>query len=207
MLDPELTDSYELSWLNEGKYFFTSISLFHRTTTAVLSRIIRDFPGNEDAVIRNWENANIRYATGVEVINQFNPVNWWDATLTSSVFRNQIDGGNIQESFTNSNISYNFNLLTSFKIPDWFDVQIQAHYTGPRVRPQADIEPIYSINAGIKRNFWDKKATISINVSDIFNTHRFVITSWEEGVFEQTRIFDRETRIGTIAFTYRFDSY
>ncbi|MDQ3536223.1 MAG: outer membrane beta-barrel family protein, partial [Bacteroidota bacterium] len=74
------------------------------------------------------------------------------------------------------------------------------------VLPQGQIDPMYGLNVGIKRDLWDKTATISVNVSDIFNTRIFRIKN-EDPFFTQERMFNRETRIGTITFTYRFKGF
>lgn len=83
---------------------------------------------------------------------------------------------------------------------------MQANYRGPIVLPQGEIEPLYSVNAGVKRNVLNDRGTISLNVSDIFNTQVFRIRT-EDPRFDQTRLWNRETRIGTIAFTYRFGGF
>ncbi|MCC5919185.1 MAG: TonB-dependent receptor [Cyclobacteriaceae bacterium] len=203
-LQPELTDSYEVSYVREGKMFFTG-SLFHRSTSNGLSRLARPFPGNPDAVIQEWENASSRNNTGLELINQYNPVNWFDATLTTSFFYSSVelqtgDGQN----FNNTNFSYNINLMSNMRIPNWFGVQIMGTYQGPIVLPQGEIRPIYGLNIGLKRDFLDKKLTLSVNVSDIFDTRRFRLQTEEPNAFAQVRNFNRETRIGTISLTYRF---
>jgi iron complex outermembrane receptor protein len=72
--------------------------------------------------------------------------------------------------------------------------------------PQGQIEPQSSLNIGLRRDILDNKATVSFNVSDIFNTRNFRITT-EDPQFTQTRKFQRETRIATLSLTYRFGGF
>lgn len=72
--------------------------------------------------------------------------------------------------------------------------------------PQGQIEPQYSLNMGLRKDIFNGKATISANVSDIFNTRNFRITT-DNPRFDEKRVFQRETRVGTLAFTYRFGGF
>jgi len=58
----------------------------------------------------------------------------------------------------------------------------------------------------MRKDLFNNKATISLNVSDIFNTRKFKITT-EDPRFTQYREFQRESRIGTLSFTYRFGGF
>jgi len=62
------------------------------------------------------------------------------------------------------------------------------------------------LNIGLRRDILVNKATVSFNVSDIFNTRNFRITT-EDARFTQTRKFQRETRIATLSLTYRFGRF
>ena len=132
--------------------------------------------------------------------------NWWDATVSGNFFYSEIIGDNIEQGFNNSNYSWTVSLLSNMAIPNLFTFQVQGNYRGPIVLPQGQIEPFWGLNAGIRKNIMNDKGTISLNVSDIFNTRIFRITN-EDNRFLQERVFNRETRIGTIAFTYRFGGF
>lgn len=203
-LNPEYTDSYEVGTAKSFKDYFVTATLFHRRTTDVLSRIFID--GGVNTALMTWENVNTELATGIEVINQVEWGSWMDATLTGTLFYNQVQGGAENPDFDRSTMSWTLNLLTNMKIPNIATVQVLANYRGPMVRPQGIVKPFYGINAGIRREVLDGKGTVSLNVTDVFNTRRFVVEVEEES-FQQTRVFDWETQIATIAFTYRFGGF
>jgi hypothetical protein len=161
---------------------------------------------DNNVAIQTRENALRRNSTGLELINQVQFANWWDATLSGNFFYSEIIGDNIEEGFNNSNFSWTVSLLSNMAIPNLFTFQVQGNYRGPIVFPQGELEPYWGINAGIRKNILDEKATISLNISDIFNTRVFRIRN-EDRRFVQDRVYNRETRIGTIAFTYRFGGF
>ena len=55
----------------------------------------------------------------------------------------------------------------------------------------------------VRKNFWKNKATLVLNCSDDFKTHKF-ITNYDQSQFYETINRYKETRIGNITFTYRF---
>jgi hypothetical protein len=91
-------------------------------------------------------------------------------------------------------------------IPNLFSVQVQGSYRGPIVFPQGEIEPYWGLNIGLRKDILNKRATISLNVSDVFNTQIFRIKTIDSR-FVYNRAFNRETRIGTLGFTYRFGGF
>lgn len=168
------------------------------------TRVIRLAESN--VAVQTRENALRRNSTGLELINQVQVSNWWDATVSGNFFYSEIIGDNIQEGFNNSNYSWTVSLLSNMAIPNLFTFQVQGNYRGPIVFPQGEIEPYWRINADIRKNIMNDKATISLNISDIFNTRIFRIRN-EDNRFVKDRLYNRETRIGTIAFTYRIGGF
>ncbi len=200
-LQPEFTDSYEMGYMKGWEKVLMNATVYHRRSTDILTRVIR--LNDDNVAVQTRENANSRISTGFELVNQIQLAQWWDATITGNVFYSEIIGDNIEEGFNNSNTSWTISLLSNMAIPKIATFQIQGNYRGPIVLPQGEIAPMWGINAGVRKSIMDNRATISINVSDIFNTRIFRIST-EDQRFVQDRMFNRETRIGTISFTYRF---
>ncbi|WP_194776319.1 TonB-dependent receptor domain-containing protein [Pararhodonellum marinum] len=203
-LQPEFTNSYELGYMKGWKNYLLNATVYHRFSTDIHTRVIR--LRDDNVAIQTRENANSRSSTGFEMVNQIQVTQWFDATLTGNFFYSEIIGDNIEEGFNNSNFSWTVSLLGNMAIPNFATIQIQGNYRGPIVLPQGEIEPFWGINAGIRKDIMNKRATVSLNVSDIFNTRIFRIRT-DDPRFEQDRLFNRETRIGTIAFTYRFGGF
>jgi iron complex outermembrane recepter protein len=203
-LQPEFTDSYELGYMKSmDKLNFTG-TLYHRRSNDIHTRYVEILDNN--IVLQSWANANVRLATGLELINQFFFTDFVDATLSGNFFHSEIRGENIREGFNNSNFSWTLNLLSNIKIPKVMAIQIQGNYRGPIVIPQGEIKPMYGINLGLKRDLWDKTASISLNVSDVFNTRIFDLDIRDKA-FNQQRTFFWESRIATLNFVYRFKGF
>lgn len=203
-LNPELTDSYEVSYLQDfGKLFMTG-SVYFRDTRDVITRIVEIQEGN--VALTTFANVNRRTTMGLELINQVQFFRWWDATLSGNFFRTQIFGDNLGAEFNNQNLSWSLNLISNMRLPKGLYIQMQGNYRGPIALPQGEIAPFYGLNMGVRKDVLKNKGTVSLNVSDVFNTRIFIIETAGTG-FEQRRLFNRETQVGTLTFTYRFGGF
>lgn len=203
-LQPEFTDSYELGYMKGWTRLLLNATVYHRYSTSVATRITR--LTNDNVTIQTRENADTRSSTGFELINQLQFTDWFDATLTGNFFYSKVGGENIEEGFSNSNFSWTISALSNMAVPNFLTFQLQGNYRGPIVMPQGELLPYWTVNLGAKKEILDNRATISLNVSDIFNTGIFKIRT-EDTRFSQDRVFNRETRIGTLSFTYRFGGF
>lgn len=204
-LKPEFTDSYEMGYMKGWERYLLNATVYHRFSTDVETRITT--LTDDNVAISSRENADTRSSTGFELINQIQISNNFDATLTGNFFYSKINANNVEgRDLSNENFSWTLSLLGNILIPKWFSVQLQGNYRGPIVLPQGQIEPQSSLNIGIRKDLLDNKATVSFNVSDIFNTRNFRITTNDER-FTQFRKFQRESRIATLSFTYRFGGF
>lgn len=202
-LQPEHTDNFEVNYIRAWENYMVTGGVFHRYTTQGITRLFVLF---DKGTMVTWTNANTRNATGVELINYFTLNNNFDATLTGNYFHSEVSGEVEGQSFTNQSYSWTLSLMSNLNIPGWFSTQMSANYWGPRVVPQGQIRPVFSMNLGLRRNVLNNSGTVSLNVSDVFNTRRFALETNGTN-FYQEREFWRESRVVTLSFTYRFRDF
>jgi len=70
----------------------------------------------------------------------------------------------------------------------------------------AEIEAMYMMNAGVRKNIWGNTGTISLNISDIFNTMRFSLYNYGDN-FTMNMDRWRTSRVITLGFTYRINEF
>jgi iron complex outermembrane recepter protein len=204
-LEPAFTNSFELSYLRGWENYFLSASTYFRHTENSISRVF-DLIDDRYAVV-TWINSDTRRNMGVELVNQLTFSQNADMTLTGNFFHSEITSRNAAgDPYTNANYSWTMSLLGNFRIPQWFSLQMMGSYRGPIVVPQGSIKPVFSLNLGLRRNIIQQNATVSLSVSDLFNTRRFVLET-DDVRFGQERRFERESRVITLSFTYRFGGY
>jgi hypothetical protein len=87
----------------------------------------------------------------------------------------------------------------------WKDAafQISTNYNAPMPTAQGSMIHVWFMDVALKKEALKKKATITVNVQDIFFTRRFGFVQ-EQPNFMQDFWRRRESRVVTLSFLYRF---
>jgi hypothetical protein len=93
--------------------------------------------------------------------------------------------------------------MTNVILPMGFAVQASFNYQGAMVMPQGTMDPVYSFDAAVKKDFFDKRLTINFRVSDIFKTQKFNANVLGTG-FAQSFTRERDSRTAFVTLTYKF---
>lgn len=195
----ELSHSWEfggITWIN---------SFYYRQITNITqwTRIVRP-----DAVsIVSWNNVATGSNSGWESIFRAEISEWWNITPSFNIWRQRIKGnaenvGNVDRGQT----TWSGKLMSNLRIKKKWDVQFSGSYMAPTISAQGTMRPIYGIDLGLARDFWNKAANLSLNVTDIFDTRQMEM-SLSGANFQNHAIRKRETRVATLTFTYRVGGF
>lgn len=199
-LIPEFIHNTELSYnkvFEKGHNFFGSI--YYQYTQNMIDRV-KHFSDNGNSRTRP-ENLGSGTTYGLEVTGKAQLLPIWDASLNLNFFQNKINGGNVTAD--NSGSSWFAKLNTNLKLPYSFSLQVIGNYEAPKIGAQGKTQEVYFMDIAVKKNLFKNKASITLNVSDIFNTRKYT-TLYNFPGSMQTIYRNRETRIGNITFAYRF---
>ena len=153
------------------------------------------------------------YRFGFEFNINYNPYRWWRINSNFNFFRNQTDGDYTYTDFQGAVITQNFDntayswftrINSKISLPWKIDWQLNADYRGPQTNAQGRSKGIFSANTAISKDILKERATLSLNVSDIFNSRKRksytnlpTVNSYSEWQWRQRQI--------TFSFTYRFN--
>jgi outer membrane receptor protein involved in Fe transport len=200
-LNPEYTDSYEMSFI----YFLPGISvtptIFYRRTTDEISRLRTLIDSTRTLV--TFVNYAKSESYGGELMVNANPFKWWSFNGTFSYFKRNVDAGNIAVGLENDGTSWTGRALTQVSFPFDFSLQLSYFYTGKRFIAQGYMEPFQSLDAALKKDFFDKKLTIALRVSDIFKTQKFRV-HFDDASFAEIRERSRDSRVLFLNVSYNF---
>ncbi len=73
----------------------------------------------------------------------------------------------------------------------------------PQTFPQGQMKENWNIDAALKFDIFKGRASVTFNITDIFNTRRFAIYSYDS-FFYSDNYRKRESRIFTFQFVWRF---
>ncbi|MFW6248393.1 MAG: TonB-dependent receptor domain-containing protein [Bacteroidota bacterium] len=206
-LDPELINSYEIGYTKFWNKTTLNPSIFYRNTNGMITRFrdVQNIDGR-DVTITTYENLNQGISYGTELILTQKVSDWWTMNGTFSYFRNIIQGSDAQMEQENDNYSWSARFVSNMNIGKGWNMQITGFYRSPIIMLQGEMDEMYAANAGIRKNVWANKGTVSLNVNDIFNTLKFRMHNYGES-FTMDMDRWRISRIINIGFTYRINEY
>lgn len=200
-LKPEYVNSYELSYIKYfGKNSLTSTVYFRQTTDVIQRFRFVDTSGISTVTFQNFNNSR---SYGFEFIAATELMKGWNLTSNINLFENRIDAANIYSELKNSGIGGSLKVTSMTRIPKVIDIQLSASYNLPINIAQGNVQEIYALDMGLKKDIWKNKGSVTFNITDIFNTRSMRINATGIG-FEQYSRFKRDTFSAVLGLTYRF---
>ncbi|MDY0026368.1 MAG: TonB-dependent receptor [Lentimicrobium sp.] len=203
-LKPEFINSFELGWSTFVGKNSLNASLFFRHTEGLIERVTT--LGDAGVTYTTYENLNNGYSYGIELIGNREFAKWFKANLNLSYFQNVFEGSdefNIARTESwqwTSKLNMNFNVAKSLML------SAAVYYNSPRTFAQEKRDAMYWADISARYDFMKGKASLSLRISDIFDTRIFKRESWGEG-FRIVSENIRESRVGYIGFSYRINNY
>ncbi|MBL7717280.1 MAG: TonB-dependent receptor [Flavipsychrobacter sp.] len=201
-LKPEFIYNAELNYnrmFKKGHNFMTSA--YYQYTSGMIERYRRFY--SDGTSFSQPQNLATGLTYGLELIGRMQLLPIWDATVNFNLFRNEVRGTNIAPELNNSGTAWFTKANTNIRLPKGFSLQLNGNYESPKVLAQGKLQEVYWVDIALRKNFFNNKATLVLNVSDVFDTRKYS-TDFLYDTYLQTSYRDRETRIGNISFTYRF---
>jgi outer membrane receptor protein involved in Fe transport len=204
-LRPEYISSFELSYGKFAKGASFTATLFYRHTVNNFFRFKTVDPVTGIS-ITSFANISQSHSAGVELTWNQTINKWMRVNANSSVFYYYLQPDAVYGTPANENISYTARGTINLIPAKDFDFQITGNYRGPMVAPQGTVKPMWNLDLGLKKDFWNKKASLQLKVSDIFNTQRFRINAAYANYYSE--IYHKwESRNGTLTFTYKINQF
>jgi ferric enterobactin receptor len=191
----ELT--YTITWPTAS---LTSGAYFTQVNDAI--KHIQAAPVN-DVTITIAENLPRAINTGLEFIGNFHPIHAWDFTANVNVYERINAGDSAYGISATQGVSWNANLTNNFSLTRDLTLQVRADYKAADLIIQDRYRPTWGIDVGAKYDFWHKKASLSLNGRDIFNTRRWTFLRVSDALLLNFQRVTYSAR-ASLTFTYRF---
>jgi outer membrane receptor protein involved in Fe transport len=158
-------------------------------------------------------NLATEYRFGFEFTLNYSPYKWWKLNSNFNLYRNQTDGdytyvdfqGNsITQDFDNTAYSWFTRLTSKVSLPYKIDWQTNMTYNGPQNNAQGRTLGSFSANLGFSKDLFKEKATIALNVQDVFNSRKR-ISDTNLALLNSHSEMQWRVRQVNLSFTYRFN--
>lgn len=198
-LQPEFTDSYELTGIFIWKKFTLNTSIYNLYTTDVIERV-SFFEGNVN--IRRPDNIGTSNTTGLEINTKYNVTKWltlngdfnYGYFIREGSFNNQV--------FDFSGQKYTAEMTSKIKLKKGFDVELSGEYRSAYITVQGRRSGFAFMNAGVRKKVLNGKVILSLSVRDIFASRiqEFVVDQGDNYTYS----FEQRGRFLTFGVSYGF---
>jgi outer membrane receptor protein involved in Fe transport len=200
-LKPELVNSLEIGYAMEWKNYSTVSNVYYRYSTNIIRPYISlDTNGVALVIPVNYGDAVIY---GFEEIFSAFPLKWWNFNLSFSIYRQIINGSNVNIEAQNDLVSWYGKLINNFTLWKGSTLQFILNYNSPIATPQGTRIGNWYVDGGFRQKFFKGKAAVGLVVTDIFNTLKSGITA-SSSEFDYHRTFKVDTRAVMLTLTWSF---
>ncbi len=224
-LDPAFTDALDLGFLKRWKKLTLSTSAYVNKTTDSFQFVRQESGDFVPVVVNGVEyltpvilttpiNLATEYRMGFEFTLNYTPYKWWKLNSNFNFFRNETDGdytyidfqGNpITQDFDNTAYSWFTRLTSKITLPGKVDWQTNFNYNGPQTNAQGSRLGNFSMNLGFSKDVLKDKATIALNIQDVFNSRKMIAETYIPGTLRSYSEMQWRVRSVNLSFTYRFN--
>ena len=200
-LKPEIIDAYELSFNNgTSKLNFTS-SLFYRHSINAIRSFYSQLPNG--AVLNLPMNIGNTDNFGIESMIIGKPSRFYDYNLSATLFRQQINGSNINNEGVNSGTNWSGKIINNFTLNSAIKLQVIANYISPKTTPQGETFSLYNVDLGLQKKLGKSNFKLNFIIVDAFNTLKSGYNT-QTSTFSVYRSQKSDTRAFMITLAYSF---
>ena len=216
-IDPSLTDAIDLGYLKRWNKLTFNTSAYINVTNDSFQFIRKEsglFVEGVPVILSTPINLAKEYRAGFEFNLNYTPYKWWRLNGNFNAFRNETQGVYSYEDFLGNTITQNFDnvALTWFArinskitLPYKIDWQTNGTYNAPQTNAQGKSLGVASMNLAFSKDILKDKASISLNVSDVFNSRKRIMETEIPNVVSSYSEMQWRQRQVMLTFTYRFN--
>ena len=208
LLTPEYSNSFSLNYLKTWTDHSLLVSAYYRPTSDVMQRIT--YRNSSDGLMYSTtKNVSSSLSSGLELTLKDRFFRILDLTTSVNGYYYKLDGFNYDidgQTVTgagNHNFTWNARINASLMLP--YDISLQAtgRYRSKEVITQGYRKANYSVDLGIRKNFFNKLFTVSLNCRDLFDSRKWE-TFTSDTDFTRHQINRRGSRMVNLTVTWNF---
>lgn len=210
-LTPEYSNSFSFNYLKTWTEHSLLVSAYYRPTTDVMQRI--NWRGmtedGRDIMYSTSMNLAKSQSEGVEVTLKNKLFRILDLTTNVNAYYYKLDGftyaidGQTVRGEENHNFTWNARMQASVILPYDINVQLSGRYRSKQVITQGYRPASYVMDFGVRKNFFNKLFTLSINCRDLLDSRKWESTT-ESDTFWRHQINRRHSRSFSATLTWNF---
>lgn len=167
-LEPEYTDSYELTYLRSFEKGFISLETFFKETNNRIERVPELYDDN--IIIMSFQNVDKDHSLGSELMLNMPVTDWFKLNTSGSYYNYKIFTTENGKDITKESNNWRLRGNTTFDITKSTKVQLTAFYSGPSVTSTGSRGSMFMTSLSLRQDLLDDQMNIMFRVHDIFGT-------------------------------------
>lgn len=170
-LKPEFGNSYELGYMRYWKSGSVLTSLYYRYRTEVIERV--STIDGEGITTTRPINLATEDSWGVEFSGEQKLFNNFQLSGSLNIFQSDREGEYQERVYSSSTGRFTGRLRIRWRFSDGWNFQSNMNYRSSQQTTQGREDGSIFVGSGISKEFLNRKATISLNVRDLFNSRGY----------------------------------
>lgn len=216
-LDPTFTHAIELGYLLKASKLTLNSSVYTNLTDKSFQFIRKesgDYVDGVPVLIYTPINLAKEVRTGFEFNVNYSPFKWWRFNTNLNIFSVVTRGDYTYTNYLDEVVTQNFDndaftwfarLNSKVNLPYKIDWQTNVFYRGPQKTAQGKRLSMTNISMALSKDILKDKATLSLNVNNMFNTMKRRVETNIFDVATSDAEFQWRKRTVMFSFTYRFN--
>lgn len=206
-LKPQIDDTFTLGYTLNGTYTF---EVYYRNENNPAIQIV--FQDNNDNILK-YIDTNIKRSVsyGLDFITYTGIAKDWNLYVYSSLFYYDnkffaLESNNVLANVNKWSVYTQVVNYFSFLKDKSLTADVSFLYISPIVNGPSVASERMGLDINLRKILWNNRASVSIGVTDVFNTQNFTQTTryLNQDIFLKSRI---ENRLFTFGFNYKFGNY
>jgi outer membrane receptor protein involved in Fe transport len=203
-LNPEYTNSLELGVMKYWEKYSLTSTAFFRNTTGLVEEITRiDSSGVTYEMPQNINNSQ---SYGFEFVASANPYKWLRINSNLSLYQYQVSEVPEYSILATNNFTWSGRINASISYIKDGSFQLIGNYRAPNKSLQSRSESEYSVDASIRQDFLKNKLSISLRLTDVFNTRNHNSTTTGTNFISVNKRY-MESRVLYAGIQFKINNY
>ena len=202
-----LTHSLEAGWQKYwAKYGSVGLTLYFRAKDRDITSItVPAYHPLYGELVPYYYPVNVGKSTntGLEFNTMFRPNAMFNMRFYANVYYANLETLYNNELYKADKWTYSFNLSVWAKLWKRLEINVSGFYRSPSLSLFSTSLPYYTLNAGLRCDFFDKKLSIYLNANDIFNWNKWGSNN-DSPYLVSHSTYKYNSRSVALGFTLRF---
>ncbi len=206
---PEYSSSLEFNYMRIWDNHSLSASAYYRYTDNVIENVRFINSGSMENTYMNIakiKNTGMEFIVKNQLFTSFNltsSVNLYYSKMDSSVYVNPYNTIISTTIAGQSTFAWSANVIANLMFSKTFSGQITGEYSSPTLIAQGKESAEYQVDLGFRKTFLDRKLSVNLIASDIFNFNKERTITWGTSFYQIAESYFHRRLIG-ITISYNF---